>query len=81
MTAIVTSRDVEEIVSKLSSDKAKSREVFFSSLSSLCFFPIRLVAENNETKMDLITIYIHTYILTLYHKLQKKKKIEIGQIS
>lgn len=42
---MVTSRDVQEIVSKLSSDKAKAREVYSPFLLSIFFPAICLVAE------------------------------------
>jgi len=43
---MVTSRDVQEVVSKLSSDKAKAREVTVS-LSTLFDFP------ENEIKIEM----------------------------
>ena len=55
MTAIVPSGDVQEIVSKLSSDKAKAREVFslyFPALSSPLFSSQFGGRENADEKKE-----------------------------
>jgi hypothetical protein len=49
---MVTSRDVQEVVSKLSSDKAKAREVTVS-LSTLFDFPENETKNRNETKLKI----------------------------